>query len=245
MHLEFWQWSLALLAGFLVGLSKAGIKGINVLTVTLLAFSFGGKVSTGILLPMLIAGDTFAVLYYNRHANWTYLKKLLPWMLVGVLLGVYFGKDLPEEIFRKGMAAIILLTVLMMLWYDRNQKVSIPNNHWFAGVMGLGAGFTTMIGNLAGAFSNIYFLAMRLPKNEFIGTAAWLFFIINLFKLPFHIIVWKTINLTSLKINLWLLPALGLGLCCGIFLVKKINDDFFRKMILVLTAIGAVVMMGR
>ena len=51
-----------------------------------------------------------------------------------------------------------------------------------------------MLGNLAGAFANIYFLAMRLPKNGFIGTAAWVFLVINLFKLPFQVLVWKNIN---------------------------------------------------
>jgi hypothetical protein len=108
--------------------------------------------------------------------------------------------------------------------------------------MGIMAGITTMIGNLAGAFSNVYFLAMRLPKNHFIGTAAWLFFFINLFKLPFHVFVWKTISLESLKIFLLLLPGLVLGLVAGVFLVKKISDSFFRKMIIILTAVGAVVL---
>ena len=67
--------------------------------------------------------------------------------------------------------------------------------------MGLLSGFTSMIGNLAGSFADIYFLAMRLPKNEFIGTAAWLFFIINVFKLPFHIFIWKIVTFETLCLN--------------------------------------------
>jgi uncharacterized membrane protein YfcA len=99
-----------------------------------------------------------------------------------------------------------------------------------------------MIGNLAGAFSNIFFLAMRLPKNEFIGTAAWLFFFINLFKLPFHVFVWKTVTVETFEVYLYLLPAVIAGLLSGIFLVKKFTDQFFRQMILILTAIGAVLL---
>jgi hypothetical protein len=109
--------------------------------------------------------------------------------------------------------------------------------------MGLSAGFTTMLGNLAGAFSNVFFLAMRLPKNEFIGTAAWLFFFINLFKLPFHIFSWKTITWESIYINLYLVPAIFLGLWAGINILKKINNELFRNMILILTAIGAVIIL--
>ncbi|HUH48054.1 MAG TPA: TSUP family transporter, partial [Arenibacter sp.] len=97
----------------------------------------------------------------------------------------------------------------------------------------------------AGDFSNIYFLAMRLPKNEFIGTAAWLFFIVNLIKLPFHIFVWKTIGLETLLIDLKLVPTIFLGLFVGVQLVKTIKDQFYRKMILVLTAAGALLILFR
>jgi uncharacterized membrane protein YfcA len=106
--------------------------------------------------------------------------------------------------------------------------------------MGLAAGFTTMLGNLAGAFSNIYFLAMRLPKNDFIGTAAWVFLVINLFKLPFQVFVWGNINSSSLQTDLVLLPALFLGFWAGLKLVAKLKDDNYRRVVVVLTLIGAV-----
>jgi uncharacterized membrane protein YfcA len=97
-----------------------------------------------------------------------------------------------------------------------------------------------MLGNLAGAFSNIYFLAMRMPKNNFIGTAAWVFLVINLFKVPFQVIYWKNITATSLATDLYLLPALLIGFWTGIKLVSKIKDDSYRKIVIVLTMIGAV-----
>ena len=106
--------------------------------------------------------------------------------------------------------------------------------------MGLTAGLTTMLGNLAGAFSNIYFLATRMLKNDFIGTAAWVFLVINLFKLPFQVIYWKNITLASLRIDLILLPALIIGFWAGIKIVAKIKDDSYRKAVFVLTLVGAV-----
>ena len=239
-QLSWLDWSLALLAAFIMGVSKAGVKGIAIIVVTLLALVFGSKASTGVLLPLLTVGDIFAVIYYHRHTQWKYLKRLLPWMAVGVLSGVRVGEDLPENIFKQGMAAIILLTVVMMFWWERSKIKKVPDNWWFAGIMGLAAGLTTMVGNLAGAFTNIFFLAMRLPKDEFIGTAAWLFFIINLFKWPFHIFVWKTITWESLAVDLRLLPGILAGLVVGIWLVKKIKERFYRQLILILTAVGAV-----
>ena len=238
-------WILALTAAFVIGISKAGIKGIAIINVTLMALAFGAKESTGLVVPLLVLGDAFAVIYYNRHAQWKYIIAFLPWMILGILIGTAIGKDLPETIFKIGMAIIILGTVVMMYWWDRKKSKNVPTHWAFAGFIGTMAGITTMIGNLAGAFSNIYFLAMRLPKNEFIGTAAWLFFIVNIFKLPFHIFIWKTITPETLLINLKLVPGIIMGIIVGIRLVKLIKDQFYRKMILVLTALGAFLILFR
>jgi len=195
--------------------------------------------------PLLIVGDIFAVIHYNRHTQWKYIIRFLPWMMLGVVIGVFIGKDLDAATFKIGMAIIILGSVAMMYWWDRKKSKTVPTHWAFAGFMGIMAGITTMIGNLAGAFSNIFFLAMRLPKNEFIGTAAWLFFIINIFKLPFHIWSWGTITTESLFLDLKLVPGILIGLFVGVRLVKVIKESFYRKMILVLTALGAILILFR
>ena len=244
-NLSTFQWISVFLAVFLLGLSKSGIKGIGILIVVILAFVFGEKTSTGILLPMLIVADIFAVTYYHRHAQWKYIKKLMPWMVIGVLLGVWIGNDISEEIFKKLMAIIIIGSVLILLYSENRKSSKIPTSRIFSSSAGLLAGFTTMIGNLAGPIANIYFLAIRLPKNEFIGTAAWLFFIINIFKLPFHFFVWKTVSVETLVLNSVLVPALLLGFFMGVSLVKLISNLHYRRFILAVTAIGALVLLFR
>ncbi len=231
---------IAGLAALLVGISKAGIKGINVFTVTLMVYGFGAKASTGIMLVMLMTGDILATIYYKKNCEWKYLIKFLPAMLVGVLLAVWLGKDISEETFRRWMGVIILLSVVMMWYREYKSEPSFPEGWLFAGTMGIAAGFTTMIGNLAGAFSNIFFLATGLPKKEFIGTAAYLFLIINLFKLPFHAFVWRTITLETLKINAAQTLIIVLGFIIGLRLVDLFKEQAFRKFILIVTAIGAV-----
>ena len=231
---------IAFSAALLLGIAKSGIKGLAILIVTGLALVYGAKESTGILMPLLICGDILAVIYYKRHVKWVYLIKLLPWMVAGGLVGVVFGKDLPEDLFKSGMAVIILISVAMMYYWERKKDRKVPNHLSFAALMGMMAGFTTMVGNLAGVFSNIYFLAIKLPKNEFIGTAAWLFFIINLFKVPFHIWSWGTINLASFQISLSLIPAVILGFVFGVSIVKKIKNDRYRQLILLLTGLGGL-----
>ena len=239
------QWIAIGFAVFLLGLSKSGIKGIGIIIVVILAFVFGEKASTGVLLPMLIAADVFAVIYYNRHAQWYIIKKLIPWMIVGVLVGVWVGNDISEIIFKRMMAIIIIVSVLIMFYTESRKSSKVPTNKLFAIITGFLAGFTTMIGNLAGPISNIYFLAMFFPKNEFIGTAAWLFFIINVFKLPFHIFIWKTVTIETLVLNSVLIPTVIIGFFLGAYIVKLISNVNYRKFILIVTAIGGIIMLFR
>ena len=236
------QWIIAILGSIGIGMSKAGIKGSGIFFLTLIAIFFGARESTGLVVPLLITADVFAVLYYRRHTEWRLLLKFIPWIFSGILLGVWLGKDLEEAVFKQVMAGIIILSVGIMFYWEYRKVERVPSEWWFAGAMGIGAGFTTMVGNMGGAFTNIFFLAMRISKIRFIGTLAMLYLLINLFKLPFHIWTWKTISVESLAFNLRLVPAVLIGIWLGIRLVRIINEKAFRKMILILTAIGAVLM---
>lgn len=238
-NVTFTGFLLALFAAFLLGMSKSGIKGIGVLVVLIMAIVFGGKPSTGVLIPLMIVADIFAVYYYHRHTQWKYLLKLLPTMFLGVLIGVWVGNDISEVFFKQIMAVLILLTLAIMIYMEKKKSNDIPSHWTFSSGMGLLSGITSMIGNLAGSFATIYFLAMRLPKNEFIGTAAWLFFIINVFKLPFHIFVWKTVTVETIGLNLMLIPGIVLGFFMGVKIVKRINNNNYRKFVFIATAFGA------
>lgn len=245
VHIALSSFLLAASAAFLMGLSKAGLKGLSIFNVTLMALAFGAKSSTGLIMPLLLVGDVFAVSYYNRHTQWKYILQFLPWMALGILIGVFLGKDLPEQTFKTAMVFVILISLGILFWWDRRKSETVPKHGAFAGFIGIVAGICTMIGNLAGAFTNIFFLAMRLPKNEFVGTAAWLFLITNLFKLPFHIWVWKTISYETLLMDAKLLPCILLGLIVGVVLVKKINERNYKRFIIIVTALGAIAILFR
>ncbi|MCL6296294.1 sulfite exporter TauE/SafE family protein [Jejuia spongiicola] len=244
-NLSTLQWTAISFAVFLLGVAKAGVKGLGIIIVIILAFVFGEKASTGVLLPMLIAADILAVVYYNRHTQWEYIKKLMPWMIIGVLIGVWVGNDISEVLFKRIMAIIIIVSVLIMFYTEKRQSSTIPKNKVFSSSVGFLAGFTTMVGNLAGPISNIYFLATRLPKNEFIGTAAWLFFIINVFKLPFHFLIWNTVTKDTLILNSALVPVVLIGFFLGAYIVKLITNVNYRRFILIVTALGGLVMLFR
>ncbi len=231
---------LAFIASLLIGVSKAGLKGLGLVVVALMANAYGAKASTGILVPLFLVGDVLSVVYYKKHVKWKYLYKFLPAMILGVIIAVFIGKDLDEDTFKYWMAIIIIISVFILFYRDFKKKMTFPENPLFAYFMGIVAGFSTMLGNLAGAFTNIFFLATRIPKNEIIGTTAWLYLIINVFKTPFHIFSWETIDLETLKLNLILTPIVVIGFFVGLKIVHLFSEKLYRRFLLIATLIGAI-----
>ena len=239
-HLTPVQWTFAIIAALIVGIAKAGLNSLSIINVTILAATFGSKTSTGILLPMLIVGDILAVFYYKRDVNWQSLMRLAPYVIVGILLGVWIGKDLNEAVFKKMMASIVLIIVIGLFYLENKPLDNVSHSRWFSGILGAATGFTSMVGNQAGGFATTYLMSMRLSKAHFIGTNAWLFLFVNLFKLPFHIFSWHTVNYNSIGINVALLPFQIIGFYSGVYIVKQIDEARYRKIILWLTAFAAL-----
>jgi len=235
------HWFWLFFSALLIGMGKAGIKGMGLIVVPLMASVFGGKVSAGLIVPMLVMADVFAVQHYNRHARWEYLWKLLPAAVAGVLIGVWVGDLISDDIFKTLIAVFIISSLILMLWQERGGLPPEITQSWYFGtVFGLIGGFSTMIGNAAGPFMAVYLLSTRLPKNNFIGTGAWFFFLLNLFKMPFHIFVWETINMWSIRLDLLCVPVIALGIFIGIRVVRLIPERTFRYFIIIMTTIISI-----
>lgn len=230
-------------AAMLIGMSRTGVHGTGLVAVPLFAVVFGGQLSSGILLPVLCLADVIGVRYYHRHASWHHLKKLFPWAALGTVLGTFVGGMIDDEVFKMMMAVIIIINLMVMLWLERGHKKDVPDFAWFAVLVGILAGFTSMVGNLAGSVMAIYFLAMRLPKNEFIGTAAWFFMVINWFKIPFHVWAWHTISINTFLLDLTTLPCIALGAYVGVLIVKNLPEKAYRWFIIAMTLVAALFML--
>lgn len=244
LQINAFEWAIIMACGMLIGMSKVGIPGVSMIVVPALAFIFGAKASTGVLLPILMMADIFGVAYYRRHANWNHLVKVLPWAMIGLLLALWIGELVNDEQFKNMIAILVFLSIGLMLWQDKRKGTNLfPDKWWFAASMGILGGFATMIGNVAGPVFAIYLLAMHLPKNSFIGTGAWFFMIINFAKFPLQLFVWDNISLETLTIDLMTLPAIALGAFTGIRLVKIIPENTYRGFVIAITAISAFLLL--
>jgi len=242
-HFTYYEFFLVLIVAMCIGLAKTGVHGAGMMAVPFLANIFGGQLSSGIMLPMLVLADVLGVWYYHRHASWHHLKILFPWAALGVVLGTVVGSYLDDKIFKIIMAVIILVSVGIMVWLERGHKDEVPHNKAFGITSGVMGGFTSMVGNLAGTVMAVYFLSMRLPKNAFIGTTAWFFMATNWFKVPFHVFVWHTITLDTILLGLITLPMIVLGAYLGIIIVKKLSEKAYRWFIIAMTLIAAFFML--
>src|SRR5277367_6125520 len=240
------QWVCAVLGALMVGISKAGITGLSILSVALFTHVFpSSKQASGLVLPLLIFGDFVAVLSYRTHTQWRYLWRLMPWTAAGVVLG-YFALGYVSDRTARIMIGVIIVA-LCILGYWRRYLRAPPQEtegawHWtLAAALGVMAGFITLVANAAGPLMAIYLIAMRLPKMEYVGTAAVFFMLLNLFKVPFMVDL-GLITAQSFSFNLMLAPAVLLGALAGRWLLKRVNQNLFEQLVLLLSAIGGILL---
>ena len=238
-------WVFAALGAFMVGVSKAGITGLSILSIALFNHVFpSSKQASGLVLPLLIFGDFVAVFSYRKHTQWRFLWRLFPWTAAGVVLGYFTLGRISDHSARIMIGWIIVGLAALSFW---RRRTSSPNDeaailHWSVGAaIGVTAGFITLVANAAGPLMAIYLVAMRLPKMEYVGTAAVFFMLLNLFKVPFMVDL-GLITVQSFSFNLALAPAVLLGALAGRWLLKRVNQNLFEQLVLLLSAIGGILL---
>jgi uncharacterized membrane protein YfcA len=239
MSLEPWQWVIAALGALLVGVSKTGIAGLGMVFVALFANILPTKQASGVVLPLLLFGDIVAVLAYRRHTQWRFLIRLFPWTACGVIVGWLAMDRINDRQADLMIGSIILALTALHLWRRRQPDSPPDHGHGYAALVGLLAGFTTLVANAAGPLMALYLLAMRLPKLEFVGTGAVFFLILNLFKVPFMIEL-GLVNAASFSFNLLLAPAVLLGALLGRWILPRINQRLFEALALAFGAAAAI-----
>jgi uncharacterized membrane protein YfcA len=243
MNFEPWQWVMMAAGALLAGFSKTGIPGMGILFVAIFVNVLPVRQATGVVLPMLILGDLFAVALYRRHAQWSHLWRLLPATVAGVVLGWFVLRSLNDGQTARLVGLIMLIMLVVHVWRraraGAEAEVVGHAPRWFSALTGLLAGFATQVANAAGPVMSLYLLSMRLPKLEFLGTGAVFFMLINWFKVPFMVQL-GMINRETLMLNLWLAPAVIVGALLGRAVLPRINQKAFETVALLLTALAVL-----
>jgi len=243
--------ALLALAAVLVGFAKTALGGVAAISVAIFAAVLPARESTGTLLPLLVVGDLLAVGAYRRHADWKILLRLFPAVGIGVLFGAAFVGRVDDLVMRRTIGAIlVLLVVVHVVSQRRRRRAASPGGASPGGTSpwrrrgivagaGLLAGFTTMVANSGGAVMSLYLLSTGLAVLGFLGTTAWFFLLLNLFKLPFSVGL-GLLDTDALVLCAALSPAVLLGAVVGRRVVSRISQARFESTILVLTFLSGL-----
>ncbi len=242
MELSLFSLLIVIGCAFLIGISKTGLPTLGIFVVAVMAGVFPVRESIGIVLPMLIAADIVAVLYYRKSADWPTLIRLIPWVSGGLIIGFFFlffiEVNRPIEI---SLGLIIVAMAFLQVW-SRFRSPGAPRENrsaFFTVILGTLAGFSTMVGNAAGPVMAIFLLAAGLPKQAFIGTGAWFFLAVNVIKVPLYASL-GLITAETLTLNAWMIPAILAGTFIGIKTLQKIPQHWFNYIILALAVFGGL-----
>ena len=241
MHHSLTAYMLGGTAALLMGLGKTGLPGAAMPAVLLMveAFPDDAKASVGAMMPAILLGDLFAVAWFRRHAQWSKLWGLSPYVAVGMVLGaLVLGRTTGNElrpILGWMVAAFLVIEVCRQCF----RWETLSDQRWFVATTGLVAGFGTMVGNAAGPVMTIYLLSSGLSKTQFIGTCAWFYFIVNLSKLPV-LSGLGMLTTDTLAFGLIVACLVPFGSFLGIWLLRIIPQRPFDVLALGLAGVAAV-----
>lgn len=237
LYPELTVFLFAAVAALLVGVGKTGLPALSLVYNAIMFIAIPNKDAVGLVLLLLIIGDCFAVYFYRQHVEWKTVFKLLPSIVVGLLIGTFLLDIIPNDTVKP----IVGLVVLMVLGLDQVQKrglITFDNGHpVLAMAFGCIAGIATLLGNAAGSVMAIYLLLLKFNKQQFMGTSAWLFFIVNLSKVPLLMSIDVVTDKTFYS-ALFLIPFVVVGAICGKTVLKLIPLTWFSN-IVTISALGS------
>ncbi len=250
--LAMWQWGLAALTAFIVSVAKCGVPGLGILAVPLMAHVFPARESVGMLLPVLVVADLFAVAEYRRDVDWTPLARMASWVVVGVVAAAIFLQATAgdadaavaaqtKDWFRPFIGGLVLaILVLHVRAKLRATEDSDREPGKLTGpITGALAGWASTLANAAGPLMSMYLATLRMEKKTFVGTKAWFFLVLNIGKVPVLALV-GMFKITGLGFALCLLPAVAVGSVSGLWILKAIPQRAFEWVVLVLIAASAM-----
>ena len=225
----------------LMGLAKTGLPGVSIPAVLLMveAFPHDAKASVGAIMPAILLGDVLAVAWFRRHTDWSRLWALMPYVAAGIALGAWVLSRTTGNELRPILGWLVAAFLIVEFGRQCFRWEKMPGQWWFGATMGLVAGFGTMVGNAAGPVMTIYLISRGMKKQEFIGTCAWFFFIINLSKMP---IMSGLGMLTTDTLGFGLIVAcfVPLGSLLGVWLLRIIPQRPFDVLALSLAGVAAL-----
>ena len=219
--------------GFMIGLAKGGFGGLGALLTPLLALVLPVALAVGVLLPMLMVGDAFALYMYWKEWDFDLVKRMLPAGIVGALAGTVLLSWLPPDGLRIILGIFVLGVVAYKFVSDRIQTLRYKPRPWHAPAAGLLAGVASGMFNNGGPAFSSYLLLQKLRARPFIATSAIYFAILNVIKVPGFLYT-GVLDLPLLFSLWWVFLFIPIGIWVARMTLTRISPSAFEWIIIVL-----------
>jgi uncharacterized membrane protein YfcA len=228
---------------FLIGLSKGGLGGTaGALATPLMALVLPADVVIGLILPILMLADIFAVALHWRRWNGHLIILLIPGAIVGVTIGTVFITNAPTELLRTLLGVIVLLFALYKIFEKRILRtINYEPRNWHGLLAGTITGFSSALAHTGGPPVSIYLLMQRVTPAVFIGTSALFFFILNWIKVPYYLYA-GLFDFDLLRQIAWILPLVPIGVWTGRWLAYRVDRQTFENIIVGLLFINGIML---
>ncbi|MDO5068439.1 MAG: sulfite exporter TauE/SafE family protein [Propionibacteriaceae bacterium] len=233
-------WLVLLAGALLVGVAKTALPGLATLAVAMFAFALPARESTAMLLVLLLVGDLVAIWAYRREADFAALRRLVPTVVAGLVLGAVFLAWVDDVMMRRTIGVILLVLTGLTVWgMRRGLEGFVVTGRGGRTAYGMLGGFTTMAANAGGPVMVLYFMAAGFDMARLMGTQAWFFFLVNVAKLPFS----AGLGLFRVEMVLPLLvlaPVVLVGTWLGRLVFRRLDQVWFTRVVLALTVVSAL-----
>ncbi|WP_421758859.1 sulfite exporter TauE/SafE family protein [Devosia sp.] len=227
---DIYFWTVAVLAIFIVALSKSGLVGsLGMVGVPLLSLVMPARDAAGMMLPLLLVMDAIAVWTYRKDADWRILKIMLPGAMVGTIIGWVLWSFVSDDMVLLFVGVLTLLFILDALLPIRKKLLGLPPSKPWGTFWGGFAGFTSFISHTGGPPFQIYVLPQKLSPVIFSGTTAFFFAIVNSAKLVPYFFLGQ-LNVANLTHAAILVPVAIVGVLLGVLLVRRISVKRFYQL---------------
>lgn len=232
-------WIVAGIAAYLMGLSKGGVPMIALLSVPLMSLYIDPAQAAGLLLPIYIVADAYAVFLFRKAFSVRNLKILLPAAIVGIGLGYVAVAHVSGDLVKLLVAGVGFLYLGNALRgrFSKGQAPAKPADIPRGIFWGTLTGLTSYISHAGGPPFQAYVLPQRLDKMVYLGTTTILFTAINLIKVPPFILAGQ-ITWDSFIQAVWLAPMALAGAWSGAMVARYLSERVFY--LLVEIALGVV-----
>lgn len=230
---------------FIVGLAKGGLGGtIGALATPLMALVMPANEVIGLLLPILMLADLFAVALHWKRWSWRHVLLLLPGAIVGITIGTFFIRSAPTEMLQLALAIIVLIFGVYKFFEERILAgIHYVARAWHGLAAGTIAGFSSALAHNGGPAVTIYLLMQKeVTPAIFIASSALFFFIVNWIKVPYYFYA-DLFDFQALTRILWLIPLVPLGVWVGKWWGTRVDKKTFDRVITALLVITGILLL--